>query len=146
MTDLFPYEPPDGVEALVLWVSEVIECRANRPPGAVLPYCMITRVAGIDDKITETGRYRAHTFGTETNGVSALKSASDAANLVARRIQAFGPPFAPQRTVTLGDGRTVAPDRVSTSMIPAWVKYSDDGTIERFVAEYVIDWRFVAAI
>lgn len=144
MTVLFGYAPPDGVEALIVWLSAIGETRANRPPGAVCPFYMVTKPAASDDKITEFGTYRVHSFGTATGGVSALTMASNAARAAHRRVLAMGPPFTSQQPITLANGRTVACDGVQTKLGPVWEKYSNDGSIERFIAEYQIDWRFAA--
>lgn len=145
MTVLFGYAPPDGIEALIVWLSAIGETRANRPPGAVFPFYMVTKPAVSDDKITESGIYRVHSFSTASGGVSALKMASDAARAAHRRVLAMGPPIASQQPITVAGGRTVACDGVQTKLGPVWERYSDDGSIERFVAEYQIDWRFAAA-
>lgn len=145
MTILLDRMPPDGVEALEIWVREIIEARANRPPGAELPFCMLTRPTVVDDKITETGTYRTQTFAAATDTKSALLAARDAAYDVHRRILVMGPPMAWQQPITLSDGKVVQCDGVSTLQGPTWEKYTEDGSIESFIAEYTIDWRFIAA-
>lgn len=145
MTILLDRMPPDGMEALVVWVGGLgTETRANRPPGAVLPYYMITRPAVTDDKITESGTYRVHSFAGASGTTSALLAANDASYLAHRRVLVFGPPFAPQQSVTLSNGKVVQCDGVSTLLGPTREQYTEDNSIERFVADYKIDWRFVA--
>jgi hypothetical protein len=106
---------------------------------------MVQRPSTVDDKITETGVYQVHSFDIARGGVSALKNASDAARLAHRRVLAFGPPLAFQQPVPLSSGLVVQCDGVLTKVGPHWEKFSDDGSIERFVGEYDIDWRFQPA-
>lgn len=144
MTLLLPWMPPDGVEALIVWLGEIGETRASRPPGGVYPFHMITELPGDDDKITHHGKYRVHSFDIAHDGNTALRNAYLASRLAWQRILAFAPPLVGQQWVTLSDGKTVAPDQVKTKMSPHWEKYSEDGTVERFITEFDIDWRFIA--
>jgi len=145
MTVLLNTAPPDGIEALVVWVSAIGETRANRPPGAVFPYYMIERPAVTDDQITQRGTYRVSTFGVATGNLSAMYVADQAARLAERRVLALAPRFGPQQPVTLSSGLVVFSDGVKTMLGPAREQYTDDNSIERFIAEYQIDWRFIAA-
>lgn len=142
MTVLLPWMPPDGIEALQVWMSEIGQARATKPVG-VYPFHMLTELPGDDDKITHFAHYRVHSFDVAHDGVSAIRNAYLASRLAWQRILAFGPPLMPQQWVTLSNGKSVTPDRVETKMSPHWEKYAEDGSVERFITEYDIDWRFV---
>jgi len=143
---LLPWKAPDGVGALIKWISEVVQAGATKPPGAGYPYAMVRLMpGGSDDKLTYRGVYAVHVFDVARNGVSAVKNARDAADLVHRRVLAFGPPLMPQQSVVLPDGTVVMPDTVETKTATEWVQYSEDGSVEQFVTEYDISWRYQAA-
>lgn len=147
MTVLLPWEPPDGIEALAIWLTEIGETRANRPPGTVFPYYMVTETPGTDDKITYHGVYQVHSFAMSTpDGTSGLVNAMNAARLAARRVLAMGPPLMPQALITLTSGQIVQCDGVETKLSPHYQQFTEDASIERIVAEYDIDWRFIAAV
>lgn len=138
MTDLLPWAPPSGLEMLVAWLTPLGACGVKKPNTSTLPYRMVTRVAGADDKITDTGTYSVHTFA------ATMAAAEAAAWETHRRILTLGPPFAPQRRVTISGSRQVFADRVETDQSPFWLDYGVE-TIQRFVARYIIDIRFTAA-
>jgi len=139
VTVLLGWEAPPGGEMLIAWLTPIGRAGAKRKSGDVLPYYMVNRVAGPDDKVTDYGTYSVHSFA------ASYTAAEDAARLAHRRILALGPPLAPQRRVTISGGRIVQADRVMTDQAPFWLKYSDEVNLERFVARYDIDLRFVAA-
>lgn len=154
---MYPYEPPDGIGALLTWISgignfdpTVGNITANnvgpdKPGGGVLPFFMVVAADLSDDKVTQYGVYAVHSFATASTPRQAITAAYDAAMLVHRRVLAMGPPFAPQEHITLPSGKVVQCDGVTTKSGPEWVKYAEDKSIQRFVAEYDIPWRFVAA-
>lgn len=144
MTVLLDRRAPDGFEALVIWLTAIGESRANRPPGAVFPYYMVTRPSVVNDQITETGIYRVHSFAVETGGDSALYGAYKASMLADSRVLALAPRFGPQQPVTMSSGLVVYSDGVSTKLGPTHEKFTEDGSIERFVADYEIGWRLLA--
>ncbi len=135
MTVLFDTLPPSGVEMLVAWLSPLGAAAGERKAGDPLPFWMVSRVAGPDDKITDHGTFSVHSMA-ET-----LVEAEDQALLAHRRILALGPPLAPQRRVTISGGRMVFADMVMTDLFPRYEYYSD--TIRRYIARYDIDLRFV---
>lgn len=134
MTELFGFLPPSGVEMLVAWLSPLGPAAGERKAGDPLPFWLVSRVAGPDDKITDHGTFSVHSMA-ET-----LTEAEDQALLAHQRILALGPPLAPQRRVTISGGRMVFADRVMTDLFPRYEYYSD--TIRRYVARYDIDLRF----
>lgn len=139
MTAMVDWAPPDGVEVLIKWLSPLGEVRDDRPSGAVLPYRMVTRIDGDDDRITDKGVYSIHTF-------AATKPAAQAAAMQThRRMLYLAGQFVDQQKVTLSDGRVVQADDVLTPEHPKWEQWDQLNTLHRFVATYRVDLRFVAA-
>jgi hypothetical protein len=136
VTELYPALPPSGVEILVAWLSPLGEAAAERKAGDPLPFWLVSRVAGLDDKITDHGTFSVHSMA------ESLAAAEDHALLAHQRILALGPPLAPQRRVTISGGRVVFADMVKTDLFPRYEYYSDN--IRRYVARYDIDLRFIA--
>lgn len=134
MSELYGFAPPSGVEMLVAWLTPLGSVAAERQAGDPLPFWLVSRVAGPDDKITDHGTFSVHSLA-ET-----LAAAEDFAMLAHQRILTLGPPLAPQRRVALTGGRTVWADKVTTDLFPRYEYYSD--TIRRFVGRYDIDLRF----
>lgn len=143
MTTLFETAPPSGVEILVAWLSPLgatqsppVTVAAERKANDPLPFWLISRVAGLDDKISDQGTYSVHSMA------STLDTAESLSLLAHRAVSALGPPLAPQRRVTISGGRIVFADRVATDTFPRYEYYSD--TVRRFIGRYDIDLRFVA--
>jgi len=130
-----------GTEVLVAWLLPLgIPVSGPRPGNETqtLPYRMINRVAGSDDKITDSGIYSIHDFAATYAGAEANSE------LTRTRVHRLGPPLAPQARVTISGGQIVVADCVLTDQAPFWLKYNDDTDFWRFVARYRIDFRFVA--
>lgn len=111
----------------------------DRPSGGVLPYRMVSRPAGDDDKITASSIVSINTFD------SSMDTAEASADVTHNWMISLGPPLAPQQYVTLPGGLVIAADCVTTKLLPQWVPYGDDSTMRRFVARYEIELRFVAS-
>lgn len=139
MTAMFSWAPPDGVELLIKWLTPLGEVRDDRPSGAVLPYRMVTRIDGDDDRLTDKGVYSVHTFA------ASKPVAQEEALLTHRRLQYLAGQFADQQKVTLSDGRVVQADNVVTTEFPKWEQWDELNTLHRFVGTYRVDLRFVAA-
>jgi hypothetical protein len=136
----FNWMPPSINEVVVAWllpIGAANSASVERPTGAVLPFRMVNRVAGKDDKITDSATVSVHTFG------ATMDEAEAAARMTHRRMLALGPPIGAQEPVTISTG-TVVVDCVETSQSPVWIDY-EDTNIRRFVARYEIDLRFIAA-
>lgn len=147
--ELLDYDAPSGIEALIMWLVPLsdVDGRDVGPMRDTLdgfPFSMVLDVAGVDDKITEHGIYQIEDYATGATREEAYNLAEAQARLTRRRILAWGPPLAPQRKVTLSDGRIVRADSVTTSVKPHWQPYGDNTTIQRFVARYAVDLRMVA--
>ena len=124
-----------GVELIIKWLTPLAEVGPRRPVNAVLPFVAVSRPAGSDDKVTESGIYQVDSFH------SSLDAAEQLSNLVHQRMLALGPPLAPQQRVTISTG-VVFVDSVSTSQSPVWMPgFTDAAPIERFVARYSVDIR-----
>jgi hypothetical protein len=143
VTELFGSLPPSGVELLVAWLEPIAlahvppgDVRGERKAGDPLPFWLVSRVAGLDDKVTDRGTYSVHSMADN------MDAAGEFALLAHQRILTLGPPFAPQRRVTISGGREVFADSVTTDLFPRYEYYSDN--IRRFVARYDIDLRFIA--
>lgn len=137
----FAWEAPSVSEVVVAWLAPIGPANGvsvERPTGDVLPYRMVTRVAGKDDKITDCAVVSVHTFATS------MTLAESEARLTHRRMLELGPPIVGQQSVTISGDQVVMVDSVETSMAPVWIDY-EDNQIRRFVARYAIDLRFVAA-
>lgn len=140
MTILYGLRPPSGVELLVAWLAPVCvdqgmgAVAAERQAGDPLPFWLVSRVAGLDDKVTDHGTFSVHSLA------ESLAGAEDWALLAHDRILTLGPPLAPQRRVSISGGRTAWADQVMTDLFPRYEYYSD--TIRRFVGRYDIDLRF----
>ena len=139
MTDLLPWEAPDGVEVLIEWLSFLGETRDDRPSGAVLPYRMVNLIDGTDDGLVERGLYSIHTFA------ATKPLAQEAAKLTHRRMGYLVGHFAGQQRVTISNGREVQADNVVTVELPHWQQWDQQNSLHRFVATYRVDLRFVAA-
>lgn len=66
MTELSPWEFPDGTELLISWLSPLGEVRSKRPIGAPLPFHLVRRIGGPDDGWTDKGLYSIHTWAEDS--------------------------------------------------------------------------------
>lgn len=156
MSVLYPYTVPDGIGALIVWLAGIgnvepsvgnitaANVGPDRVAGGPLPFFMVYRPTVSDDKVTQYGVYAVKSFGTAPSPRQALKRAYDAAMLAHGRILNMGPPFGSQQPITLPGGRVVQCDGVTTKDGPNWVEYSEDKSIQTYVTEYDIPWRFIA--
>ena len=122
-----------GIELVIQWLTPLAEVGPRRPAKAPLPFLVVSRPAGSDDKVTDSGIYQVDTFHTN------LDAAEQLALDVHQRMLILGPPLAPQQRVTISTG-TVFVDSVTTSQSPVWMPgFTDAAPIERFVARYAVD-------
>lgn len=129
---------PDGVEVLITWLNELGETRDERPSGAVLPYRMVSRLPGHDDRLTDMGHYSVHTF-------AATKAEAQAeAALTHSRLLLLAGRFVGQQKVTISNGQIVQADDVSVFEPPHWVQWVEDNSIHRYVGTYRVDLRYAA--
>lgn len=124
-----------GIELIIQWLAPLGEVGAQRGPGAPLPYRMVQRVAGSDDKVVDSGIYQVDTFA------ATFDDAEHQARLTHERMLRLGPPLAAQQRVTLADDTVVFVDSVTTSQSPTWLQFTDAAPIARFVARYSVDIR-----
>lgn len=124
-----------GIEVLIQWLAPLGEVGPQRGPGAALPFRMVQRVAGSDDKVFDTGIYQIDTFA------STFEAAEYQARLTHERMLQLGPPLAPQQRVTLSSGATVWVNSVTTSQSPTWLQFTEAAPVSRFVARYSVEIR-----
>lgn len=124
-----------GIELIIRWLTPLGEVGPQRGPGAALPFRMVQRVAGSDDKVVDSGIYQIDTFA------STFEAAERESRLTHERMLRLGPPLAPQQRVTLTDGAIVWVDSVTTSQSPTWLQFTEAAPIARFVARYSVDIR-----
>ena len=123
-----------GIELIINWLKPLGEVGASRSPGAPLPFRMVSRVAGSDDKVVDSGIYQVDTFA------ATFDAAEYEALRTHERMLVLGPPLAPQTRVQISTG-TVFVDSVVTSQSPTWLQFTDAAPISRFVARYAVDIR-----
>ena len=124
-----------GIEVLIQWLTPLGEVGPQRGPGAALPFRMVQRVAGTDDKVVDSGIYQVDTFA------ATIEEAERQALITHERMLKLGPPLAPQQRVTLSTGVKVWVDSVTTSQSPTWLQFTEAAPISRFVARYSVDIR-----
>lgn len=141
---LIPYAPPSIGRITIAWLTLYFgagNAGMRRPQAGVLPYRMVTPVAGTEtaERIRRCATVSVHTFA------DSMDDAEYQAELTHQRMLLLGPPdSAPQSvTITLPGSitQTVVPDYICTHQIPIWADYEDD-LIFRFVARYEICVRF----
>jgi len=136
---------PSVTEFVTVWLATQFGATgvgAERPTATPanptpLPYRMVNRVSGHDDKVFESNIVSVHTFA------DSMTDAEAAAYVTHRWMLALGPPIVGQQPVTISNSQVVVADCVSTMQSPIWVDY-EDVNLRRFVARYEIDLRFVA--
>lgn len=135
-----PYVFPSLTRVCVAWLAGPFGAGAvgaRRPSAAVLPYRMVTVVAGSEavDKTQRCGTVSVHTFA------DSMDVAEGESDLTHQRMLMMGPPLYgfQQITITGHDGTTrlVKPRSIVTTQIPVWLEYHDD-LIFRFFARYEI--------
>ncbi|WP_156671360.1 MULTISPECIES: hypothetical protein [unclassified Mycobacterium] len=140
-TPVFPLAPPSVSEVVVTWLRPLGDPNGvgtDRPSGAVLPYRMVTPVAGTDQyKVMQRAIVSVHTFHNN------MDDAESEAQLTHQRMLLLGPPFSAPQQVTISNNRVVTPISCDTVQIPTWVDYQDN-TIRRFVARYEVALHFMA--
>lgn len=134
---MLDWGPPDGTEVLIQWLKELAETSDERPTGAVLPYIMVHRVGGGDDRLVDKGRYQIHTFA------ATKVAAQELASRVHRRMQLLAGQFTDSKAVTISTG-VVAADNVTTEEGPVYIQWVNDNSIYRYVATYVVELRYIA--
>src|SRR5882757_6456858 len=128
--ELYPLDVPSGVELLIAWYVPLgDEVGPTRPSGAVLPYRMVSIVAGSDDRVTDHSIYQVDDFA------ATYELAEAQSHMTRRRTLALGPPLAPQRRVQISTGLAYA-DSVATSQSPRWIDFDDSDKVFRFTSRY----------
>lgn len=112
-----------------------VPVRAKRKPNDPLPMRVLTRVGGPTTATTDQGLYSVHDLHAD------YTAAETAAWATWRRMKLLDP-IRGQQAITVGND-TVYVDGLVVAEAPRWEYYSD--TVERFVARYRVDLRFVTA-
>lgn len=123
--------PPDVEDVIVAWLSALGTASVERPAGDDLPFFMVTRIDGDDDKIWDYPLVQVDCFNTDRNS----------ANLVARTAHRRMLSLRPNDIITLPGGGTATVDRICTEQGPKYVDWGID-TIQRYVMQYQIALRF----
>jgi hypothetical protein len=137
--------PPSVTEFVIVYLGNQFGATtvgAERPvttPAnpSPLPYRMVNRVSGHDDKVFESSIVSVHTFADN------MEDAEAAAYVTHSWMLALGPPLVGQTPVTISNDQVVMADCVETMQSPIWVDY-EDTNLRRFVARYEIGLRFVS--
>lgn len=122
MTDLYPLEPPDGVQVLIEHLKPLVApgcVQSERPNEFPLPFIEVFRTDGGDDGIVDKGHYGVFVFGTDEVATKNL------AREVRRRIRLLAPVFGGQYPVTLSTGKVYV-DKVRVEEGPRPVSYVED--------------------
>lgn len=105
------------------------------PPLPVLPFVLVSRVAGGDDRITDRGMVQVEVF----------HSSRDGANSVARQMHYLIQQWTPKVGVTLpSTGRMVFIDRIETVQGPHYQDYGDEN-LKRYLARYEVVSRITSS-
>lgn len=123
--------PPDVEDVIVAYLSALGTASVERPAGDDLPFFMVTRVDGDDDKVWDYPVIQVDCFNTDRNS----------ANLVARTAHRKMLSLQPMDEITLPDGSKATVDRVCTDHGPKYVDWGIE-SIQRYVMQYHIDLRF----
>lgn len=129
-----PYDygsPPDVEDVVVAWLTPLGTASVERPAGDDLPFFMVTRVDGDDDKVWDYAVVDVDVFAADRN----------TANLVARTAHRRMISVLPEDEITLSDGSKTGIDRIRTDHGPKYVDWDVD-TMQRYVSRYFIDLRF----
>lgn len=139
MTELYEYAPPDGVELVIKWLSDLgVEVRDERPAGAPLPFIMVHGLGGPDDGLVSKGQYSIHVFAETKTAAQALSMR------VLRRMRLLAGPFVGQQKVTLSTGDAFVDNMVVVES-PREVELLDSGlprSVYRYVGTYRVELRY----
>lgn len=104
------------------------------PPVPTLPFILVTRVAGADDRITDRGMVQIEVY----------HSSRDGANSVARQMHYRIQQWTARTGVTLpSTGLPVYIDRIETVQGPHWEPYEDEN-LKRYLARYEVISRITS--
>jgi len=134
-TDLYRWEPPDGVEVLINWLAPLGHVTDERRNGDPLPSWCVRRIGGPFDGLTDSGWHSVHSFGR----TDADAQAAD--DLAHRRLMVLDRGPVP---VTISTG-VVYVDSLRRTDGPRDVQWTADRSVIRLVSTYQVDIRIVAA-
>ena len=127
---------PDAEDFVVCAMATVMRSAVERESDDVLPFCVVTRIAGAEDphQGTDDPVVQLEFFG---RGAAAAKMAAIDGN---DRMKRLATDFV---DVTMSDGATANANSVTITMAPVRMPYKDD-TIVRYVGRYTIGLNYVA--
>lgn len=100
------------------------------PNQPILPFVLVTRISGGDDRITEFAIMEISVFHTSRS----------AASLVARQAHSMMLALKPYTLGLTVGGSAVRIDRVSTIHGPSWNSYRDEN-LRQYTARYIVESR-----
>lgn len=139
MTAMFPTQAPSGNRVVMKWLQPGgIPVRLKRVAGDPVPFRWLERIPiNTGSKMVDSAVYRIHDLAAD------FGTAEDNARWTERRMLTLAPPWTGQSAVTLSSGLVVRADACVCTRPYSWEYFSD--TIDRFVADYRVDLRFVPA-
>jgi hypothetical protein len=136
--ELLDVDAPDVEDFVVCWMQPVMRCATERDTNDVLPFCVVTRIAGADDECVgvddPTVQLDFFAAGAAAASVAA-KTGHRRMNYLSQHLPA----------VTMSDGSTVGADYVETVLKPFRMAYADD-RIVRYTGRYIIGLHYVAVV
>jgi hypothetical protein len=135
--ELYAFAPPDVEELVIAWLTPLGTTSVERPAGAILPYRMVTRVAGANtDLISDDPVVSVHTFAaTRTQAKTEARNTHRRMMVLANN---------PMTDVVLAGGLKGNVEYLETVEGPCWQPYADNQTISRYIARYRLGLKFVA--
>lgn len=127
-------EAPDDVETVVVaWLSPLRRTSSSRRAGDVLPFTLVTHIAGNEnvDGSTADPVVSVHTLCDKSLGYVAARDEADRTHRRMLQLARY------LEDVELANNRLATIDYVSVSEQPRWVDYGDD-QILRKVGRYTI--------
>lgn len=140
MTALYATQAPPGLQVVMTWLEAGgVPVHPKRKDGEPLPARMVVRIpVNTGDKLVDSAVYRIHDFA------ATFTAAEDNARWTERRMLALAPPGAAwQQKVILDGGQIVQADLCRCTRPYSFEYYSE--TVERFISEYRVDFRFIPA-
>lgn len=136
------YQAPPGVSFLRAWLGPLGGAGARRAQGESLPFTLIQRYDGHEDRVTDVGYYQLDHLAGAASGKSAFTACDEYARLCTRRMTYLRDH--PWTEVTVPGWDTITADFVEcveAAHDPGF-PYTETG-IERLVSRWRVDLRLV---
>lgn len=140
--ELLDREPPPGVRFIMAWLSALEGgCGAEREPSVdPLPFTLIQRYDGYEDRVTDVGFYQLDHLAKAVDGKTAYTACEEYSRLCKRRMLYLRDHTWTEVNVP-GWGLATA-DLVKCRETPHEEPYADPNIV-RMVARYRVDLRLV---